>query len=205
MNHLKWLGLYAFQRAITPYDPCGDDPAAFVPESTCLQEGSRIIGAFLANVSVNLESLTDATALTAAITAEDIYPLKDLAGSWPLATSNKKPGKGYTRERHSSFTFAIPFSHFSVDANLAFWNTVAHQRNWSMLFVFEDLAIYGALTKDKKLIPMDIPASVVSDGELGNQREIQGTASWTGQQPYKLNSTVVGAFTNAILAGYFQG
>lgn len=254
----KWLSLYAFNRAITPYDPCGGTVGVFVPESDCLEEGSRIVGAFACKTSLDIESLTlppevdgtyadiaamladqsnqsegdkfritggsilytlgaastgaieDYTTSTindieAAVGAGNMRVISGLAGNWTPGTSNKKPGKGYNREKHSSFTYSIPLSHYSVDGNLGFWNQIDHQVGWSLVFVFEDLAAWAALSSEKKLLPMDITMTPASDDELGGQRRFEGTASWTTRGlPYLVTAPVVAAFTKEALAEYFK-
>jgi hypothetical protein len=192
-------------RAITPYNPCVTALGSFTPEATCLEEGSRIVGAYAAKVTLDLETLTDATEIADAITAGDLKPIKGLAGNWVLGTSNKKPGMGFNKEKHSSFTYAIPLKHYSVDANLVFWNTLDKQVGWSILFVFEDLAIWGALTSDKKLVPMDIVMGPSSTDELGGTRQFEGTIGWTVDSlPYALTSPVIGGFTKANLSTQFK-
>jgi hypothetical protein len=190
--------------AITPYDPCGTALGTFVPEDDCLEEGSRIVGAFAIKTTLDLETLIDDAAISAAITAGDMKIIKGLAGNWVLGTSNKKPGMGYNKEKHSSFTYAIPLKHYSVDGNLNFWNTLNKQVGWSLLFVFEDLAIWGALTSDKKPIPMDIVMGPSSTDELGGTRQFEGVMGWTGDLPYALTAPVIGGFTKTILSTRFK-
>lgn len=195
------------QYAITIYDPCGSDftGTAFVPEADCLDEGARIVGAFLAEVSLDLSSLADTAAIDAAITADTLKVVKGLSGAWPKATSNKKPGKGYNREKHSSSTYALTMSHYSVDANLKFWNAVNNRKDLSMLFVFEDLSIWGMLDKDSKLIPMDIVFHPSADGELGNTRMFEGDVTFTTKSlPYSLLAPVVAGFTVSELSDRFK-
>jgi hypothetical protein len=200
----KIFSLYAFNRAINPYDPCETEAGTFVPESDCIEEGSRIVGAMAIKTSVDLETLDDTAAIDAAITAGDLKIIKGLAGNWAAGTSNKKPGMGFNVQKHSSFTYAIPLKHYSVDANLAFWNTLNHQVGWSMLFTFEDLAIWAALTKDKKLVPMDIVMSPSSPDELGGQRQFEGVIGWTAQLPYAVTAPAVAGFTKAELSTRFK-
>jgi hypothetical protein len=190
--------------AVTVYD-CSTALGTFVPEADCLKEGSRIVGAYLVKKGYDIELLIDLAALTTAITAGNIKPVTGLAGNWAAATSNKKPGMGFQQEKHSSWSYAIPLKHYGVDGNLTFWNTVNGSAEWSMLFVFEDLSIWGALTTDKEAIPMDIVMTPVSEEELGGVRRMEGSATWRGYDlPYKLNSTVIGAFTPAVLSAQFR-
>lgn len=252
----KWLSLYAFNRAITPYDPCGAEPGVFVPESDCIEEGSRIVGALACKTTLDLEALTldaevdgtyadttemiadqenqengdvfrvgsklythlgtevgditdysvaEGTDLTSAIARGEVIVVAGLAGNWTAGTSNKKPGKGYNREKHSSFTYSIPLSHYSVDANLGFWNSIDHQVGWSLIFVFEDLTPWGALSSEKTLLPMDITMTPASDDELGGQRRFEGAAGWTTRGlPYSLLAPAVAGLTKAALAGLFK-
>lgn len=202
--HTKNLSLYAFNRAIDPYDPCVDALGTFTPEAECLEEGSRLVGAFAAKTSLDIETLTDDTEIGTAITAGDLRVIKGLAGNWVAGTSVKKPGMGFNVEKHSVFQFAIPLKHYSVDANMAFWNTLNHQSGWSLIFIFEDMAAWGALTKEKVLVPMDIVMSPSSTDELGGTRQFEGTISWRSQLPYVLTSPVIAGFTKAILATRFQ-
>ena len=200
----KIFSPYAFNRAIVPYDPCGTDLGAFVPEADCIDEGSRIIGAMAVKVTLALETLTDDTEIGDAITAGDLKIIKGLAGNWAAGSSNKKPGMGFNREKHSSFTYGIPLKHYSVDANMVFWNTLNKQVGWSLLFVFEDLSIWGGLDDDKKPLPMDITMTPSSTDELGGTRQFEGMAGWTGDLPYVLTSPVIGGFTKAILSTRFK-
>lgn len=196
--------MYAFNRAITPYDPCVTVLGTFVPEAACLDEGSRIVGAMAVKTTLSLETLADTAAISAAITAGDLKIIKDLAGFWAPGTSNKKPGMGFNREKHSSFTYAIPLKHYSVDANLVFWNTLNKQVGWNLLFVFEDLGIWGALDDDKKPLPMDITMGPASDDVLGGQRRFEGAAGWTGDLPYTLTDPVIAGFTKTELSTRFK-
>jgi hypothetical protein len=193
------------ERAITPYNPCVTALGTFVPESACLVEGSRLVGAFAAKTTLDLEDLVDSDAIDAAITAGDLKIIKGLAGNWTPGTSNKKTGMGYNREKHSSFTYAIPLKHYSVDANMVFWNTLNKQVGWSLVFIFEDLSAWGALSDDKKLIPMDIVMSPASDDELGGSRRFEGSAGWTGDLPYVLTNPVITGFTKTELSTRFKG
>jgi len=191
--------------AITVYDPCAEPIGAFVPEADCLEEGSRIVGGYLVKKGFDLETLIDNTTISAAIVAKNIIPVVGLAGNWPAATSNKKPGMGFQREKHSSNTFAVPIKHYGVDANLPFWNKVNNSKNYSMLFVFEDLSIWGALDRSKEVIPMDIVMSPVSTEELGGTRHFEGLANWTAKDlPYVLGAPVVTGFTKAALRAQFS-
>lgn len=202
---LGLYNLYAFQRAITAYDPCGDEPGAFVPETDCIEEGSRVVGTIALKTSFDLATLTDTTEVDDAITAGDLIPIKGMSGNWTAGSSNKKPGMGFNREKHSSFTYSVPLKHFSVDGNLAFWNTLNQQQGWSLLFIFEDFSIWGALDKDKKPIPMDIVMTPASDDELGGQRRFEGTAGWTSKSlPYTLLAPVVPGFTVGKLSALFK-
>lgn len=191
--------------AITAYDPCTTELGTMTPEAACLQEGSRIVGAYLVKKGFDLETLTDGAAVATAITAGNLKPVTGLTGNFALPTSNKKPGMAFQREKHSSFSYAIPLKHYSVDANLIFWNTVNGSGNWSLLFVFEDLSIWGALDRLKEVIPMDIVMAPVSEEELGGVRRMEGSANWTANDlPYKLNSTVIAGFTPAVLSAQFK-
>jgi hypothetical protein len=197
--------MMAFNRAITPYDSCDPEVGTFTPESACLDEGSRIVGAFAAKTTLDLETLVDPEAIDAAITAGTLKVAKGLAGNWAPGTSNKKPGMGYNREKHSSFSYAIPLKHYSVDANLAFWNALNLQQGWSLIFIFEDLSAWGALDNDKKLIPMDITMTPASDDELGGTRRFEGQAGWTTPDlPYALLAPVITGFTVAELSARFK-
>jgi hypothetical protein len=201
-----WINpYYAFNRAITPYDPCGDEPGLMVPESDCLEEGSRIIGAFAVPVAFDLATLVDVAAVDTAITAGNLIVIKGLSGNWAPGSSNKKPGMGFNREKHSSFTYAIPLKHYSVDGNMIFWNTLNQQIGWSLIFIFEDFAPWGALDKDSRTIPMDIVMTPASDDELGGQRRFEGTTGWTTKSlPYTLLAPVVPGFTVAKLSALFK-
>lgn len=246
------------QYAITPYDPCGAELGTFVPESECLEEGSRIVGGFLVKKGFNLEQLqvddvVDGTyATTAAMIADqanqetgDVYLVTEnwtvytklatddgdiddytaananmsiaraidednlrvvtgLTGNWAPGTSNKKPGMGFQREKHSSTTYTIPLKHYSVDSNLLFWNTVNGSNNWSFAFVFEDYGIWAALDRQKNPIPMDIVMQPASEEELGGTRRFEGSCGWTSRDlPYTVLAPVVAAFTKAKLAELF--
>ncbi|MFN7611268.1 MAG: hypothetical protein ACK5QX_10100 [bacterium] len=191
--------------AITAYDPCGETIGAFVPEASCLEEGSRIVGGYLVKKGFDLESLSDGAAITTAIAAKNLIPVVGLTGNWAPGTSNKKPGMGFQREKHSSFSFSIPIKHYSVDGNLAFWNKVNNSNDYSIAFVFEDLSIWGCLDRSKEVIPMDIVMSPASDEELGGVRRFEGTASWTSKDlPYPLLAPVVAGFTKAVLRAQFS-
>lgn len=187
--------------AITAYAPC--NPVTYpslTPEAACVEEGSRIVGAILMKLGFDVENLTDAASITTAIAAGDIRIVKGITGNWNAPTVNKKPGMAFQREKFSSLSYSIPFKHYGVDANLAFWNTVNHQRNWGMAMVFEDMVAYAALERDKAIIPMDIAAYPVSDEELNNSRRIEGLAEWTSNDlPYKLTD-----LTAAALAANFR-
>jgi hypothetical protein len=201
----KNLSLYAFNRAITLYDPCGEEAGTFIPEANCLDEGSRIIGAFAAKTSLDLSTLTDGVTIAAAVTAGNLRIIKGLSGNWTPGTSNKKPGMGFNREKHSSFGYAIPLKHYSVDSNLEFWNTLNQQIGWSLIFVFEDFSPWAALDDDKKCLPMDIVMTPASDDELGGQRRFEGSAGWTTKDlPYALLAPVIAGFTKPILSGLFK-
>jgi hypothetical protein len=191
--------------AVTAYDPCdAEEVGAFVPEGECVEEGSRILAGFLVKKGLDIETLADTAAIDAAIVAGTLKPLRDLEGNWAKGTSNKKPGKGFRREKHSTWTFAIPFTHYGVDANLKFWNGVSNQNEWSMLFIFEDFSIWGALDRDKQPILMDIVADPESTSELGGQRQISGMATWTSKDlPYPLLAPAIAGFTKSELRTRF--
>lgn len=150
-------------------------------------------------------SVAAANSIAVGINQGNLKVLKGLTGNWTAGTSNKKPGMGFQREKHSSTTFAIPIKHYSVDANLEFWDSVNNRKDWSMLFVFEDFAVWGAIDDTKEVIPMDIVMQPVSEEELGGQRRFEGTAGWTAQHlPYSLLSPVVAAFTKAKMSELFS-
>ena len=193
--------------AIAPYDPCDEEEQEenFVPEGACLEEGSRIVGAIKISTSLSLESLVDDDAISAAVTAGTMRFITNIAGAWPKATSNKKPGKGYQREKHSSSSYAPSFTHYGVDANLRFWNAINHSKDSSMLFVFEDLSIWGFVDSEKKAIPMDIVGHPSSDGELGGQRQFEVDVTFTTKSlPYALLAPVIAGFTKAELSARFK-
>lgn len=173
--------------AITKYDPCNTDLGAFTPEADCLEEGSRIVGIILAKKGLDIETLVDDTSIDAAVAADDVRIVDKLSGNWPKATTNKKPGMGFQREKYSSSSYAIPIKHYSVDANLAFWNDVIQSDNWSAAFVFEDFSVYAALDADLAVIPMDFDVAPSSSEELGGSRMMEGLVGWTQKGlPYKL-------------------
>jgi len=196
--------------AITAYDPCdAEEVGTFVPEADCVEEGSRIIGGFLVKKGFDLATLVaeateDFVTIEAAITAGDLKPLKGLSGSWTKGTSNKKPGKGFNREQHSTWTWAIPFTHYGVDANLKFWNGVSNRKEWSMAFVFEDFGIWACLDRDGQPIVQDIVADPESPEELGGARQISGVVNWTSKDlPYNVLDPAVPAFTRSALRQLF--
>lgn len=196
--------------AITKYDPCdAEEVGTFVPEADCIEEGSRMIGAFLIKKGFDLELLVveeteDFVTIDEAITNGDLKVLKGLSGNWAKGTSNKKPGKGFNREQHSTWTWAIPFSHYSVDANLKFWNAVSNRKEWSMAFVFEDFSIWACLDRDGQPIIQDIVADPESTDELGGARQFSGVVNWTAKDlPYNVNAPAVPAFTKSALRQLF--
>jgi hypothetical protein len=185
--------------ALTAYS-CGAAPATHTPEADCLEEGSRIVGLMLVKDGVNVESLIDAAAIDAAVTANEVKIVKNVAGNWARPSSNKQPGAGYQTEKHSSYTYAIPFRHFGVDANMAFWNAVNQSREWSAVFVFEDLKAWAALTRQKEVVPMDIEVAPESTDELGGRRQMTGVCGWRHKDlPYVLTDLPA-----SVLKGYFQ-
>ncbi|ELR69156.1 hypothetical protein C900_05352 [Fulvivirga imtechensis AK7] len=186
--------------ALTAYDPCGAALGTFTPEGDCLEEGSLIVGAMMIKKGVDVQTLIDAVTIDAAVAAGDVKILKGFSGNWARPTANKKPGMAFKREKTSSFTYSIPFKHYGVDANLAFWNTVNFSNDWSMAFVFEDFKMFGALDDQLAVIPMDFDVAPASDEELGGSRRMEGTANWTVKaMPYLLSDTPA-----AVLATYFK-
>jgi hypothetical protein len=86
---------------------------------------------------------------------------------------------GFKREQFSSYTYAIPFRHHSVDANLTFWNDVNQSNDYSAMFVFEDFKTWAALDRELAVIPFDFDVAPASDDELNGQRRIEGIINWT--------------------------
>jgi hypothetical protein len=140
-----------------------------------------------------------------AISEEYMRVVPGLAGNWTAATSNKKPGMGHQSEKHSSYSYSIPLRHYSVDANLSFWDTINGSNNWSMVFIFENYdGCWGALDKNGKPVVMDIVMSPASDDELGGTRRMEGACAWKGKRlPYNLLAPVIPAFTQDKLAELF--
>lgn len=195
------MKLFHRNLALTAYDPCGVAAlGVFTPEDDCLEEGSLLVGGMLIKKGVDVSTLISTIAIDAAVTAGDVKILKGLSGNWARGTANKKPGMAFKREKTSSFTYAIPFKHYGVDANLAFWNKVNFSNDWSMAFVFEDFRAYAALDNELAVIPMDFDVNMVSDEELGGSRRIEGVAGWTVKAlPYLLADLPA-----AVLSGYFK-
>lgn len=201
MNKLNFLNPVWFkQRAITAYDPCVEDAGAFTAAADCLEEGSRIIGLMLVKQGTDVETLIDSVSIDAAVTAGDVAIITKVTGSWPKPTVNKKPGLGFKVQKFTSLTYAIPFKHEGVDANLKFWNDINQSDDWSVVFVFEDFSSWCALKRDKSLIAMDIEAAPSAPEELGQSRMIEGTANWTHKDlPYQLNTLPA-----AVASSYFN-
>ncbi|MBL6448583.1 hypothetical protein JMN32_19890 [Fulvivirga sp. 29W222] len=188
--------------AITAYDDCGGAGVLgdFTPEGECIAEGSLIVGGMLIKKGFDATTLVDSVTIDAAVTAGDVKILTGFSGNWPKATANKKAGMAFKKEKTSSFSYAIPFKHYSVDSNLAFWNKVNFSNEWSMVFIFEDFRPYAALDKELGVIPMDFDVNLASDEELGGSRRIEGTASWTvASLPYLLSDLPA-----SVLAPYFR-
>jgi hypothetical protein len=185
--------------ALTAYT-CGTPPGTFITEADCLDEGSRIVGLLLVKEGFDVATLTDEASIDAAVTAGNVKIIDNVAGNWARPTSNKKPGAGYQNEKHSNYTYAIPFRHYGTDANLTFWNAVNNSRNWSAVFVFEDLKAWAALTRELEPITMDIEAAPSSPDELGGRRMMEGVCGWRHQDlPYVLSD-----LTKAALKAKFQ-
>ena len=174
--------------ALTRYDACNTQTPIWTAPGDCLEEGSRIIGGMPIKVGFNVQTIIDQLTLDNAVTAGDVRIIKDLSGSWPKPTANKKPAKGFKVDEFSSWSFAPTITHYGVDANLPFWNDITLSANdWSFVYVFEDFKSWAALDEDLALIPMDFDVAPSSDGELNNSRQFEGTINWRSRyMPYAL-------------------
>ncbi|MEM9857742.1 MAG: hypothetical protein AAF843_10310 [Bacteroidota bacterium] len=174
--------------ALEKYDACNTELADFVSEADCLEELGRIVAGFLFKVGFDIESITDQTTLDQAITDGDVKILKGLAGNWAKPTANKKPAKAFKVDQFSSWNYSIPISHYSVDANLPFWNDVVLSANdWSMAFIFEDLRTWAPLDDELSGIPLDFDMGPASQDEVGGSIQFEGTINWrTRFMPYVL-------------------
>lgn len=187
--------------ATVTYDPCNVPPGAHTVDPNCLEEGSRIVGAIAVKVGFDIKTIIDQATFDAAVAAEDIIPVKKIAGNWPAPQRNTRPGTGLRETEFVSWTFNVPFRHTGVDANLAFWNTMNQSKDYSIVFVTEDFKAFGAFTRtDLTLIPMDISAYMVSDDELGNTRRIEGSCGWK----YKDLPYVIDEIPSALLTANFN-
>ncbi|MGD1960560.1 MAG: hypothetical protein ACFB2Y_16995 [Fulvivirga sp.] len=174
--------------ALIKYDPCNTVLGDFVAESDCLEEYGRIVAGLLFKVGFNIETIVDQASLDNAITAGDVKVLKGLAGNWAKPTANKKPAKAFKVDQFSSWSYSIPMSHYSVDANLPFWNDVVSSANdWCIAFIFEDFRSWAPLDDELAGIPLDFDMGPASQDEVGGSVQFEGTVNWRSRfMPYLL-------------------
>lgn len=186
--------------ALVAYAPCTEELPAYTPSAECLDEGSGVLGMFLVKKGFDLSGLTTAELITAAITAEDVIPIKDIEAYWPAPTRQTVPGLAGRMERHGFWTFDLTFKHESVDANLKFWNNITQKRNYGVVFVTEEYKAFAPLDRQLEPVICDFSAAPQSDQEFGKTRFFQGNVKWKCKDLVQYVDTL----TPVLLKPHFQ-
>lgn len=196
----SWRQLKGSLMAVVAYAPCTEELPAYTPSADCIDEGSGVPGMMLVEKGFDLSSLSDAEAITTAITAEDIIIIKDLEAYWPAPTQQTIPGLAGRVERHGHWLYDMPFKHEGVDANLAFWNNINQKRNYGVVFITEEFKAFAPLDRQLEPVICAISAAPNSDQEFGKTRFFQGNVKWK----HKDLVYYIDTLTPTLLAPHFQ-
>lgn len=205
MYLLKGKPVRGLFMAVTAYG-CATDillasPAVYTVAPDCVDEGTGILGMGLIKKGFNIVTgITDQTEYDAAVTAKDIYAVKDMEAYWPAGTPVTIPGKAGRMERLGYINYEMPFKVDGVDANLHFWNSLNQNRNYGVFFVTEEYKAFSPLDRDLEPILAAFFAQPTGEQEFGKQREIAGTVKWKGKDLVQYLDNL----TPAVLKAAFQ-
>lgn len=159
-------------------DAIGTAPATYTDAGDCLEEGTGIMGFLLIKKGFDVSTIIDQTTFDVAVTAKNLYPIKDIEAYWPKTSQVTIAGIAGRMPRHGRIEYELPFKHEGVDANLHFWNTVNNNRNLGIAYVTEEYKVFAALDRDMEPVLCSIFAAPEGDQEFGKIRMFSGTVKW---------------------------
>lgn len=159
-------------------DVVGTAPATYTDAGDCLEEGTGIFGFYLVKKGFDLATVIDQTSYTAAITAKNIIPVKDIEGYWPKTNQVTVPGIAGRMPRHGHIEYEFNYKHEGVDANLHFHNTLNNSRNWGIALVTEEYKVFAPLDRDLEPVLASFFAVPEGETEFGKQRMFNGSVKW---------------------------
>jgi hypothetical protein len=156
----------------------GTSTAVYTDAGDCLEEGTGILGFFLVKKGFDLPTIIDATTYTAAKTAFNIVPVKDIEGYWPKTNPVTVAGLAGRMPRLGHIEYEFTYKHEGVDANLHFHNTLNNSRNWGIAFVTEEYKVFAPLDRDLEPVLCQFFATPEGEQEFGKVRVFQGSVKW---------------------------
>lgn len=180
----------------------GTGTGVYTQAADCLEEGTGILGFYLVKKGFDLSTIIDATTLTAAKTAYNLVPVKDIEAYWPSTSEVTIPGIAGRIERLGHIEYDLPFKHEGVDANLHFWNILNRSRNWSIAFVTEEYKVFAPLDRDLEPVLCRLFAAPGGDQEFGKIRSMNGHVKWKSLDLVQLIDAA--GFTKAAVKADFQ-
>lgn len=180
----------------------GTATAVYTDAGDCIEEGTGIMGFFLVKKGFDLATVIDQTTYTAAKTAVNIYPVKDIEGYWPKTTEQTIPGIAGRMPRLGHLEYEFTYKHEGVDANLHFHNTLNNSRNWGIALVTEEYKVFAPLDRDLEPVLAHFYATIEGEQEFGKIRMFSGNVKWKHRDLPQLVEAL--GFVKSIIKPDFQ-
>ncbi len=156
----------------------GTSTAVYTDAGDCIEEGTGILGFYLLKKGFDLATVIDGTTYTAAKSAFNIVPVKDVEGYWPKTTEQTVPGIAGRMPRLGHLEYEFTYKHEGVDANLHFHNTLNNSRNWGIALVTEEYKVFAPLDRDLEPVLAHFYATIEGEQEFGKTRMFSGSVKW---------------------------